>query len=162
MDFALLEVNDSAKQKDGEKETTSEETTPNSAPEENTLKPGENDESKSNEIIVEGPIGKSITFDMLGESYKLNLILEKDDEKKNWLNIMRVSGNEYQVNWNIRHPFFKPYIDEHNFLTIMEQFVFALAVTEIEITQTSIDGMVNASAVRMKMNDILKNLIKGD
>ena len=121
----------------------------------------ENLDNRSNDIIVEGPIGKSITFDMLGENYKLNLILEKDDEKKNWLNITRVFGNEYQVNWNIRHPFFKPYIDEPNFLAIMEQFVFALAVTEIEITQTSVDGMVNASAVRMKMNDILKNLIKG-
>ena len=116
----------------------------------------------SNDIIVEGSIGKSITFDMLGESYKLNLILEKDDEKKNWLNITRLSGNEYQVNWNIRHPFFKPYINEPNFLAIMEQFVFALTVTEIEITQTSENGMVSASAVRMKMNDILKNLIKED
>ena len=161
MDTKPFEVDDPSP-KYGTEESEDDTHTPDSAEEEKSQNAGENGNSEKNDIIVEGPIGKAITFDMAGESYKLNLILEKDDEKKNWLNITRLSGNEYQVNWNIRHSFFKPYINEPNFLAIMEQFVFALAITEIEITQTSIDGMVNASAVRMKMNDILKNLIKGD
>ena len=47
------------------------------------------------------------------------------------------------------------------FLSLMEQFIFAMALTEIEVMQTSEDNMVEISAVRMKMNDILKLLVKG-
>ena len=162
MDSEPVDVDDDHKSTDDTKDLNSESQTTDSVLDEKPSSINGNIEGKSNDIIIEGPIGKSITFDMQGESYKLNLILERDDERKNWLNITKLSGNEYQINWNIRHPFFKPYIDEPSFLSIMEQFVFALAVTEIDITQTSVDGMVNASAVRMKMNDILKNLIKGD
>ena len=116
--------------------------------------------SKLPDIVVEGPKGKTITFDRLGESYVLSLILEDSDAHKNWLNITRISPNQYTVNWNIRHPFFKPYIDDPKFLSVMEQFVFAMALTEIEIAKTGTNGMVEISAVRMKMNDILKEVAK--
>ena len=43
----------------------------------------------------------------------------------------------------------------------MEQFVFALALAEIESIHTSVDGMVSASSVRMKMNDFLKDVADG-
>ncbi len=122
----------------------------------------ESTSNKSADITIEGSLGKRITFDMSGEKYTLKLLLEKNDSQKNWLNITKTSVNEYQVDWNIRHPFFKPYIDEPDFLLIMEKFVFAMALTEIEVTQTSIDGMITASGVRMKMNDILKDIVKGD
>jgi hypothetical protein len=58
--------------------------------------------------------------------------------------------------------FFKPYIDDANFLTIMEQFTFALALSEIEAMRLSTDGKIDPSTIRMKMNDTLKAVIKGD
>ncbi len=121
----------------------------------------EADKQKSNDIIIDGPTGKRITFDMGGQTYVFNLILLKEDPQKNWLNITHISENEYQIDWNIRHDFFKPYIDEPDFLSIMEKFVFAMALTEIEVLQMSTDNMIEVSAVRMKMNDILKKLVKG-
>lgn len=118
-------------------------------------------QKNENNIMIEGSSGKKITFEMEGQEYKFNLFLLIDDPKKNWLNISRTSNNEYQIDWNIRHAFFKPYIDEPEFLSIMEQFVFAMALTEIEVMQMSEDNMIEVSAVRMKMNDILKELVKG-
>lgn len=123
---------------------------------------GETDNIKSeNNIVVEGSTGKRITFEKRGQTYVFNLFLLIDNPQKNWLNITRVKTNEYQIDWNIRHAFFKPYIDEPDFLSVMEQFVFAMALTEIEVMQMSEDNMVEVSAVRMKMNEILKELVKG-
>ena len=48
------------------------------------------------------------------------------------------------------------------FLTIMEQFAFALALSEIEAMRLSVDGKIDPSSIRMKMNDTLKAVIKGD
>lgn len=117
---------------------------------------------KENNIIIEGVKGKKITFEMGGQEYIFNLFLLVDDPQKNWLNITKVNDMEYQIDWNIRHAFFKPYIDEPEFLSIMEQFVFAIAITEIEVMQISENNMVESSAVRMRMNDILKELVKGE
>lgn len=116
---------------------------------------------KENDIVIEGSAGKKISFEMDGQEYIFNLYLLTDDPKKNWLNISKMPNGEYQIDWNIRHAFFKPYIDEPEFLAIMEQFVFAMALTEIEVMQLSEDNMVEVSAVRMKMNDILKELVQG-
>ena len=52
-------------------------------------------------------------------------------------------------------------INEPAFLQIMEQFVFALALSEIEAMESSPDGQVEASAVRMRMNDMLKVIANG-
>ena len=90
-----------------------------------------------------------------------NFILNKNDPDARWLNITK-SGDEYIIEWNIRHMFFKPYIDDPNFLTIMEQFAFALALSEIEAMRLSVDGKIDPSSIRMKMNDTLKAVIKGD
>ena len=70
--------------------------------------------------------------------------------------------DEYVIEWNIRHMFFKPYIDDADFLTIMEQFTFALALSEIEAMRLSVDGKIEPSSIRMKMNDTLKAVIKGE
>ena len=50
---------------------------------------------------------------------------------------------------------------EPDFLTVMEQFVFALALAEIEASKVSIDGTVPAGAVRMRMNTLLKDVVRG-
>lgn len=118
-------------------------------------------ESGSNEIEIEGPSGKTIAFKTSEGEYRFNLILRNGDPLQNWLVITPLTDGEYNISWNIRHPFFKPYIDEPTFLNVMEQFVFALALAEIESQNISIDGNVPASSVRMKMNDLLKDVVKG-
>lgn len=121
-------------------------------------------EQSLHDIKIEGPIGKKITFETTIGSFTFNLVLCQSDPQLNWLIITPKDEhtNEFDVEWNIRHPFFKPYIDEPDFLNVMEQFVFALALAEIESLQTSIEGMVPASTIRLKMNDFLKDVVKGD
>jgi len=120
-----------------------------------------NTENQTRDIEVEGPTGKSISFKTPEGEYKFNLILRKNDPMQSWLSITPVGGNEYNIAWNIRHPFFKPYIDEPAFLSVMEQFVFALSLAEIESMSISTDGNVPAATLRMKMNDLLKEVAKG-
>lgn len=118
-------------------------------------------EQVSNDIEIEGSSGKTIAFKTSEGEYKFNLMLKNGDPMQNWLVISPVAKAEYNISWNIRHPFFKPYIDEPTFLKVMEQFVFALALAEIESQNISIDGNVPASTVRMKMNDLLREVVKG-
>lgn len=115
------------------------------------------------DIEIEGPTGKSITFTTKDATYTFNLILHQSDPLEQWLKITPVDNdkNTYNIQWNIKHPFFKPYIDEPDFLTVMEQFVFALALAEIEASKVSIDGTVPAGAVRMRMNTLLKDVVRG-
>lgn len=117
-------------------------------------------QSATNDIIIEGGSGKKIAFETNGSKYIFNLILCKNNPQKHWLSISPHNG-EFNIEWNIRHPFFKPHIDEPAFLSIMEQFIFALALSEIETIKISVGGQVEPSAVRMRMNDILTDIAKG-
>ena len=113
------------------------------------------------DIEIEGVNGKRIKFFCNGEQYIFNFILKKNDPNSRWLNITP-SGDEYIIEWNIRHMFFKPYINDEHFLTIMEQFTFALALSEIEAIHLSTDGKIDPSSIRTKMNDTLKAVILED
>lgn len=110
------------------------------------------------DIEIEDADGKRIVFSCNGEQYIFNFILKKNDPNSRWLNIV-TSGDEYIIEWNIRHMFFKPYINDEHFLTIMEQFTFALALSEIEAMRLSVDGKIDPSSIRMRMNDTLKAVI---
>lgn len=112
-----------------------------------------------NDIAIEGDHGKRIVFTSNGEQYAFNFILKKNDPDSRWLNISQ-KGDEFIIEWNIRHAFFKPYINDEHFLAIMEQFTFALALSEIEAMRFSTDGKIDPSIIRMKMNDTLKDVIK--
>lgn len=110
------------------------------------------------DIEIEGENGKRLVFKCNGEKYVFNFILKKNDPNSRWLNI-GMKDDEYIIEWNIRHMFFKPYINDEHFLTIMEQFTFALALSEIEALRLSTDGKIDPSSIRMKMNDTLKAVI---
>lgn len=110
------------------------------------------------DIEIEGANGKRIVFSCNEEQYIFNFILNKDAPNSRWLNIVK-SGEEYIIEWNIRHMFFKPYINDEHFLTIMEQFTFALALSEIEAMRLSVDGKIDPSSIRTRMNETLKAVI---
>ena len=109
-----------------------------------------------------GASGKTLEFVYEGENYKFNYILKNSDSDANWLNISTVNANahEYSIEWNIRHPFFKPYSEDSKFLELMQQFTFALALSEIGARQTSTNGLVSPATIRTKMNEALKAFIR--
>ena len=84
------------------------------------------------DIEVEGDRGKRIVFSCNGKQYIFNFILKKDDPDSRWLNIA-MSGDEYIVEWNIRHMFFKPYINDEHFLTIMENLHLRLLYLKLRL-----------------------------
>ena len=112
------------------------------------------------EIQIVGGKGQTLTFNCGDEEYVLSFILKEDNPDAKWLSVLK-SGDQYIIGWNIRHPFFKPYIDDPKFLELMQQFTFALALSEIESKRTSVDGKIPPSGIRTKMNETLKSVIRG-
>ena len=112
-------------------------------------------------IRIDGPNGRRIIYKLGNRRYVVNFVLKSDNYAANWLNIRRseIQENEYIIEWNIRHPFFKPYVDEPDFLEFLQTFTFAFAVSEIETMNTSVDGKITPGAIRMKMNENLKAIV---
>ena len=128
------------------------------------IEPGQSQKAKSQEtnsgeIQIVGNNGQRLSFTCGEENYTFNFILKENDPDARWLNVI-TKGDEYIIEWNIRHPFFKPYIDDPKFLELMQQFAFALALSEIESKRTSVDGKISPSSIRTKMNETLKAVIK--
>ena len=103
--------------------------------------------------------GKRISFTYEGENYVFNYICKSNDPEADWLKII-TKENEYVIEWNTRHPFFKSYIDDPMFLSIMQKFTFAFALAEIDSKKTSTDGKIDPGTIRTRMNDALKAAIK--
>ena len=121
--------------------------------------PAKTGTAANGDLQIVGTNGQKLSFVCGGESYTFHFILKSNDPDARWLNIL-TKGDEYIIEWNIRHPFFKPYIDDPKFLELMQQFTFALALAEIESRRTSVDGKVSPAAIRNKMNEALKAVIK--
>lgn len=104
--------------------------------------------------------GRQISFSYGGQDYVFNFVLKQDDPNSNWLNVTEESEEEYTIEWNFRHAFFGKVADDPEFMIVMQVFTFALALSEIESRRTAIDGGIDASAIRMKMNETLKSMLK--
>ena len=119
---------------------------------------------EEDEIQIEGDNGSKIIFTCGQNRYVFNYYLKRNDPDSQWLGITKNQSNddEYIIEWNIRHPFFKPYIDDPEFLKIMEYFTFALALSEIEARVTSVDGKADPGIIRIKMNETLRTVLNGN
>ena len=105
--------------------------------------------------------GRIISFTAGSHRYSFQFILRNSDPELHWLSISQDQENDvYLVEWNTRHPFFEPYIEETDFLEIMAKFTFSIALSEIEARHTGVDGKIEPSVIRMKMNETLKRVMK--
>lgn len=125
-----------------------------------------NESSGTNDgnIILEG--GKQInwSFKYKNIKYVFHIILDMNNPTMDWLLIEQDTENDnaYTLSINMRHSFFKPLIDKSEFLPIMMKMAIALVIAEIESMITSPDGRIDPSAIRLKMNEILETVRKGD
>ena len=62
----------------------------------------------------------------------------------------------------MRHAFFKPLIEKREFLPLMMRMSIAIVLAEIESLSVSPDGRIEPCAIRLKMNEILETVRKGD
>ncbi|MDQ0919161.1 ATP-binding protein [Paenibacillus sp. V4I5] len=107
-------------------------------------------------IIVQGPVVWNTSFQHNGKRYDFVIELETQNPLSQWVIISLEKNNQYRINLNMKHPFFKPYIDKSDFVVLMTRFVVALALAEIEASLVNIDGKIESSAIRLKMNKILE------
>ncbi|MBM6385236.1 MAG: ATP-binding protein [Paenibacillus sp.] len=85
--------------------------------------------------------------------------LELKNISSQWLLITPMEGvNVFQITINMRHPFFSSLLHNKEFIELMTRFVIGLALAEIEAGIVNIDGKIEPSSIRLKMNKILQTI----
>lgn len=144
------------KPQDNQQENTK---TSSSSPE--TSETSSQNQNRGN-VQLEGGKQINYAFTYKHVDYQFHIILEMNDPAMDWLLVEQLSDAEYNLSINMRHSFFKPLIDKSEFLPIMMKMSIALVLAEIESMVTSHDGRIEPSAIRLKMNEILETVRKGD
>lgn len=123
-----------------------------------------NEKSTQNNGNVQLDGGKQINYNFTHKriDYAFHIILEMSDPAMDWLLVEQMSDTEYTLSINMRHSFFKPLIDKSELLPVMMKMAIALVLAEIESMRISHDGRIEPSSIRLKMNEILETVRKGD
>lgn len=152
---------DNSIQKQNRTEEAQVEQSGNNTPDSTSQNPDQPKQNNGN-IQLEG--GKQINYNFTYKhiDYTFHIILEMNDPAMDWLLVERLTDTEYTLSINMRHSFFKPLIDKSEFLPIMMKMSIALVLAEIESMVISHDGRIEPSAIRLKMNEILETVRKGD
>lgn len=113
-------------------------------------------------VIIEGGDQVNYKFKYKGSEYLFHIIFDASDPTLDWLLVEGNDISEYTLSINMRHSFFKPLIEKREFLPIMTRMSIAMVLAEIESMLVSPDGKIEPSAIRLKMNEILETVRKGD
>lgn len=113
-------------------------------------------------VIIDGGEQVNYRFKYKGIDYLFHIIFDVTDPTLHWLLVEENSTNEFKLSINMKHSFFKPLIEKREFLPIMTRMSIALVLAEIESIALSPDGRIEACDIRLKMNEILENVRKGD
>jgi len=104
-------------------------------------------------VILEGPKSSFISLDRKGTHY--DFTVNFDDYTTQWV-LIKQEQNVYRITLNMKHPFFKPLINDSKSIAVMTKFVLSMAIAEIESIKMSDDGKIDPSDIRMKMNGLLE------
>lgn len=113
-------------------------------------------------VIIDGGDQVNYQFKYKGIDYLFHIIFDVTDPTLHWLLVEENSENEFTLSINMKHSFFKPLIEKREFLPIMTRMSIALVLAEIESLTLSPDGRIESCDIRLKMNEILENVRKGD
>ena len=111
-------------------------------------------------VIIEGGEQANYKFKYKGSEYLFHIIFDASNPSLDWLLVECDGDSEYTLSINMRHSFFKPMIEKREFLPIMTRMSIAMVLAEIESLLVSPDGKIEASAIRLKMNEILETVRK--
>lgn len=113
-------------------------------------------------VVIEGGDQVNYKFVYKNSEYLFHIVFDMTDPTMDWLLIEENDANEYTLWINMRHSFFKPLIEKREFMPIMMRMAIALVLAEIESMTVSPDGRIEPCTIRLKMNEILESVRKGD
>ena len=113
-------------------------------------------------VIIEGGNLVKYQFKYRGTEYLFHIIFDVMNPNLQWLLVERNGSNEFTLSINMKHSFFRPLIEKREFLPIMTRMSIALALAEIEAYTLSLDGKIEPCDIRLKMNEILEYVRKGN
>jgi len=119
-------------------------------------------ENEDDGVVIQGGNKFTYKFRYKGADYVFHIVLDMTDPSNHWILVEENSRSVYTLSINMRHPFFKPLIEKREFLPIMTRMSIALVLAEIESIYLSPNGLINPCDIRLKMNEILENVRKGD
>ena len=109
-------------------------------------------------IIISGPTSYETTFEYMNIKYTFIVEFETMTPYSSWVTLSRSEEDIYNIRLNMRHAFFKPFIDNKDFSVVMTKLVIAIILAEIESVKISYDGRIEGSSIRNKMNKIFMDL----
>lgn len=119
----------------------------------------ENDLKYNNITDTNDDINKyDLTISYNGDIYIFEVNFLMNDSQAQWLRVSIIDDSKYILKINMRHPFFKPFIDDNGFYTTMAKLAIALVLAEIASKHVSPDERIEPESIRLKMNDILQNI----
>jgi hypothetical protein len=113
-------------------------------------------------VIIDGGDQINYRFKYKGIEYLFHIMLDMTNPNGHWLLVEENGKSEYTLSINMRHSFFKPLIEKREFLPIMTRMSIALVLSEIESAMVSPNGLINPCDIRLRMNEILENVRKGE
>lgn len=109
-------------------------------------------------LIISGPTSYQTSFEYMKVNYTFFVEFETLNPLSPWVTLSRSTDEVYNIKLNMKHTFFKPFIDNKEFSVVMTKLVIAIILAEVEALKISYDGRIEASSIRNKMNKILADL----
>lgn len=110
-------------------------------------------------VSLEGGEQMDIIFTRKGVAYLFHTMLDTTHPTFDWLTVEANNDAEYTLTINMRHAFFRPFIDKREFLPVMVKMSIALVLAEVEAQAISpYPEKIEPHAIRMIMNDILETV----
>lgn len=112
----------------------------------------ENDDS----VVLEGENTYRISFRRSGIDYQFEIECDMSSPTASWLLIENKGDNTYKLIINMRHAFFRPFISDRSFLSVLMKLSVAMALAEVDARRVSPDGRIDPGDIRNRMNNILE------
>ncbi|WCR24866.1 ATP-binding protein [Paenibacillus thiaminolyticus] len=109
-------------------------------------------------LILTGPTNYETNFEYMNVKYTFFVEFETSNPLSPWVTLSQSADEVYNIKLNMKHTFFKPFIDNKEFSVVMTKLVIAIILAEVEALKISYDGRIEASSIRNKMNKILADL----
>lgn len=120
----------------------------------------DNDDSKMSTSNLNDARREILKFRCNGVDYQLTMKISTDDPFNSWLLITNVdhNANQYDIDWNLSHPFFQPIIEEVETVEVFKGFILAFVLSELEVERMSGAEPLPHSEIRQTMNKLLKEV----